>query len=1311
MASSKEVVKQDTQSPLCGDSAVKLETFSLTSVRDAMLEDAKKYGISDEGLSAMIAVTQWKKLLSAPSGSEERVEREYYLTTMGFIPARSQVIAQAYRSKNQVDQVYPALMAAFAKGRLDPAEFVDKSADQIKEQFPGLSKSQAELLREIMRQQRRLDLLNPAELVRQFPFPVTQNNLFGRFICGGCETPQKAIRHLQICNAFFIRMRSLLEGLSNERRSFLTISFEPEASEDPADPPEKVPNRVELDPIYDYIHACVDNAVDLTGALQIGINNKLCCIEIPRLPQAESGHIDSSEREQLAVELCDWLFYGIKTGSLLHKRSLSTEREAKYEQMVKELKWVRKSLARHRQVKPKENKRAQLERDLLFRSEAKAPHSQSPQERRRAAAHERARVRHEGKLIVWEERLHELLKRRDRLNQNIRAEDACRRRMKPILRQLEADDSLNQGLRNFRRKIREADQAGRKKCLSLLKNQQSGGIFLMHLDKAYASRKYGDRPGVLCLKSAAMLLNQEVQHTLGCHRVAGFQSLVDQQIRHFAIKASEINSSLQYLLARVLPNNPDPKVGLLIDRLKSLTPLVGIRDRKEFTYLVSKSSSKQKPQLQDYLEYAFERSAYLSQQDLVEVFGIIRELGVPHLPDRCKQIVVDRFRHSAAFVEQAQLYNQRYRPEKIGTLPPIFADQATLSSYLQLRLDAFGMQEEVGALDRHLRESGIVAIVDGTNYHPELAASGDIVEGNFESDQEQTEEVWGDYIRPAERLIRSFARRLIEGAVSEELQNHSLITVHRPDKLEKVWQALVKKMYGVKIDINPDLSQINQLLADLTVYDENTILIIDAQSVEDFEQYREFVRLLERYKLKIILRTRKPFPGVPQVLIQPFLDYELSDRLSAEADSLALKLELDRPPTGEILDFATTQVRRLRQPSADGLNLTLQLLHGAAQNLRMSNYREKVITEQDIVAAIPPIFHLPDAEQMRARRRAIDTFIEKAPLEVLGQQEAIAKIGSRMKQHILALRDPTRPLTIMLPGPTGVGKTELMIKFAQICDIPFFHIEGAEFSEHHTVFRLVGSPAGYVGDDEGILYKFLKVNTTALVFVDELEKMHPDCYQYLLNFFDKATITAGHGGTVVRPGIIIVGATNAGAEKLHREMDQRQVLDQLSDSFRDRYNMPRPELVRRFECFPMMAIERDAFYQAIGLLLQSIGSRHGFVNANLRLVGVDPTAVDLLYNHSRQVCAFDEERLKPSQMGFGKGAGEKQGTRIIMPGQGDLFYDLRHISRAVDELVGPQIQETVEQQYELGRHLERGKPRLVRLVGKAQEKRIAVEDC
>jgi MoxR-like ATPase len=830
-------------------------------------------------------------------------------------------------------------------------------------------------------------------------------------------------------------------------------------------------------------------------------------------------------------------------------------------------------------------------------------------------------------------------------------------------------------------------------------------VFCTHFDRAFSTGPDRSRPGVKCLRQSSFLLSPAAAQNIRENRVQGFGSIAEQQLRDFPIVPAQMGPSLRFVLERVLPEKIDPKVSMLIDALRGRVRLPGIAERKHFTYLVRKWSGKKEPKPDDYLRYAFEHAAFLSEPDLQAILFVLRELGFSDVPERCKELSAERFNHAPAILNQFQIYAQSYRPNKLGALPAVFRDIATLNDYRTLHLDAFGMSEEVKMLERHLIGRGIACIVDTTNFHPELGAV--VMEEKIKDDVEKTREVWGDYVRPHERLVRSFARRLMENSVDEELRHHSLVCVRKPGKLDKIWEMLIRKFLGIDMNLTPDLGLINKVLSDLTLHDENVILVVDADSVKDLEQYRQFVGLLQRYHIKVIVRMREPLPGLPQVLIQPFMDDEIPDRLLAEEPALRRKLGLEEPISREIFEFAAALVKRTRRPDQDNLNLVLQTLNGAAQHARMEGYRG--LTEQDVAAAAPSIFHLPDGEQIRHRKTAVDKFIVRAPFEVLGQEQAIRTIGARMKSHVLGVRDVDRPLALLLPGPTGVGKTELMMKFALAMNMPFFHVEGAQFSESHTVARLIGSPSGYVGPDKGILYVFAEENAAAIVFFDEIEKMHPDVYTALMNYFDAGILTAGNGETVRRPGHVIVGAANAGAEKLHRHMSERQVKDVLAEAFTDRYGNRRPELVRRFEAIPMLALEKEHFIELLRASLETLGKRFGFINANLRLVGVDDSAVDLLYSASREVCAYSEDGLR--RIGFGDSV---PGVRVRTPAQiaaeQQLFFDMRHVSRAFEQLGGESVRRLAEEQYDHGWHLRRKHPRRVKLVGDPAHGRILLVD-
>jgi hypothetical protein len=1242
---------------------------------------AAQLGLGPAQLSALRAVMAWAVFLRPSTEPQDREAMRHYLDVMGYLPADRKVVASAERSRDAVDEAVPQLLHEIACCKPNLETFPDAEEAKAYRELTGLTRSQLELLKSILRHQRALDAADLRDLVAQFPFPITRLNFFGRFIAGGCDDPGKAIRYLRLCTPFFVRLRSLLEGLSNDRFRFLIVQGvgsareqveEEEETDDspPDDKPEHAPIPAPPVPekeVAELLHAAIDHSHDFVDGPDAAIATPMVCIKVPEVPDFATDHIDRGEQVQLAAEFMDWLLTGNREGALLHRKALSVENERDYRKAKRDLRHARtKRRKHHRKTPPDQNNKKAMS--------------------------------------IWEREDAKLAKAIEDLEYRVKQADRDRARRKTILQQLDAAEAGRARIRKFRDETARARGEGKKIVFSLLGGPE-GAVFCKYLDRAFSTGPDRSRQGLKWLRAASFLLNSTAAQHLRDHRVQGFGSIAEQQLRDFPIVPAQMGPSLRFVLQRILPEKIDPKVGLLIDALLAHVRLPGAGTRKHLTYLVRKWSGKKEPRAEDYLRYAFEHAAFLGETDLQAILRVLRELGFSDVPGRCKELSVERFNHAPAVLEQFQVYARAYRPNKLGALPAVFKDIATLDDYRTLRLDAFGMAEEVRLLERHLLERGIVCIVDTTNFHPELGAV--VMEEKIKEDVEKTREVWGDYVRPHERLVRSFARRLMEGAAAEGLRDCSLVCVRKPGKLDKIWETLIRKFLGIDVNLTPDLGLLNKVLSDLTLHDENVVLVVDAESVKDLEQYRQFVGLLQRYRIKVVLRLREPLPGLPQVLIQPFLDDEIPDRLLAEEPALRRALGLEEPITRDILAFAASLVKRSRRPDQDNLNLVLHTLNGAAQHARMEGYRG--LAEQDIAAAAPSIFHLPDGEQIRHRKTAVDKFLVRAPFEVLGQEQAIRTVGARMKSHVLGVRDVSRPLALLLPGPTGVGKTELMMKFALAMNMPFFHVEGAQFSESHTVARLIGSPSGYVGPDKGILYVFAEENAAAIVFFDEIEKMHPDVYTALMNYFDAGILTAGNGETVRRPGHVIVGAANAGAERLHRHMSERQVKDVLAEAFTDRYGHKRPELVRRFEAIPMLALEKEHFLAVLRSSLETLGQRFGFINANLRLIGVDDSAIDLLYEASREVCAYSEDSLR--HIGFGDGV---PGVRMRTPGQiaaeQQLFFDMRHVSRAFEQLGGESVRQLAEEQYDRGRHLHRKHPRQVKIVGDPARGRILLVD-
>jgi ATP-dependent Clp protease ATP-binding subunit ClpC len=225
---------------------------------------------------------------------------------------------------------------------------------------------------------------------------------------------------------------------------------------------------------------------------------------------------------------------------------------------------------------------------------------------------------------------------------------------------------------------------------------------------------------------------------------------------------------------------------------------------------------------------------------------------------------------------------------------------------------------------------------------------------------------------------------------------------------------------------------------------------------------------------------------------------------------------------------------------------------------------------------------------------------------VVGQTEAVKSVARAVRRARAGLKNPKRPIgSFIFLGPTGVGKTELARALAEAMfasEDSVIRLDMSEYMEKHAVSRMIGSPPGYVGYDEGgQLTEKVRRKPYSVILLDEIEKAHPDVYNILLQVLEDGRMTDGQGRTVDFRNTIIIMTSNVGAENLfkgkalgfQRAADEAEnyaqmkarVMEQMKHTFR-------PEFLNRVdEIIVFQSLSEEELQQIIDLLLKDLSRR------------------------------------------------------------------------------------------------------------------------
>ena len=298
-------------------------------------------------------------------------------------------------------------------------------------------------------------------------------------------------------------------------------------------------------------------------------------------------------------------------------------------------------------------------------------------------------------------------------------------------------------------------------------------------------------------------------------------------------------------------------------------------------------------------------------------------------------------------------------------------------------------------------------------------------------------------------------------------------------------------------------------------------------------------------------------------------------------------------------EYDLDKAAELRYGHLPRLQKELAELEEAAEDSQQRSLLRHQVTEEEIARIVARWTGIPVSRLMEGEREKLLRLEDILHQRVIGQDEAVEKVADAILRSRAGIKDPGRPMgSFLFLGPTGVGKTELAKAVAEALfddEKNIIRIDMSEYMEKYSVSRLIGSPPGYVGYEEGgQLTEAVRRHPYAVVLFDEVEKAHPDVFNTLLQVLDDGRITDSHGRTVDFKNTIIILTSNLGSQNILAGIDSEgnisdEARDQVQTLLRQSF---RPEFLNRLdEIVFYKPLTRDNIRHILDLQLAALRKR------------------------------------------------------------------------------------------------------------------------
>ncbi|MDR7534541.1 MAG: ATP-dependent Clp protease ATP-binding subunit [Armatimonadota bacterium] len=374
-------------------------------------------------------------------------------------------------------------------------------------------------------------------------------------------------------------------------------------------------------------------------------------------------------------------------------------------------------------------------------------------------------------------------------------------------------------------------------------------------------------------------------------------------------------------------------------------------------------------------------------------------------------------------------------------------------------------------------------------------------------------------------------------------------------------------------------------------------------------------------------------------------DRFLPDKAIDLMDEAASKIRLQASFLPQELRQAMERVERTRREKEEAskaqdferaaqLRDRERVLRQKLEELQGSIKREKgreptVVTAEDIADIVSSWTGIPVTRLVEEETQKLLRMEETLHERIVGQDEAVRAVAKAVRRARAGLKDPRRPIgSFIFLGPTGVGKTELARALAEFLfgdEGALVRIDMSEYSERHTVSRLVGSPPGYVGYEEGgQLTEAVRRRPFSVVLFDEIEKAHPEIFNVLLQILDDGRLTDAQGRTVDFKNSVIIMTSNVGAPQLDKEVgigfraagydetvDRERQYERMREHVMEELRRTfRPEFLNRLdEIIVFRPLTHEQIKAIVGILMERVRRELRGQNMDLELT---PAAQEVL---------------------------------------------------------------------------------------------------